>query len=180
MDDAQLVDRVLAGDSEAFGDLVARHQRWITVVALRSTGNLEEADEIAQDVFLRAYRALGGWRREASLRTWLGQILRNRLRDRSRSAGPVLEPLEEAPDPAVPPEQERRMLDSELLQALRRAYDAIPEGRQRDVVRLRYLEGRRLDEIAGILGLQVGTVKAHLFRGTQKLKGMLAGMDEVG
>ena len=104
MDDAQLVDRVLAGDNEAFGDLVARHQRWITVVALRSTGNLEEADEIAQDVFLRAYRALGGWHREASLRTWLGHILRNRLRDRSRSDRPVLEPLEEAEDPAVEPE----------------------------------------------------------------------------
>lgn len=179
MDDATLVDRVLSGDRNAFGDLVARHQRWITVVALRSLGSLEEADDAAQEVFLRAFRGLGSWRREASLRTWLGHILRNLLRDRRRAAGPPLEPLEATPDPGVPPEQERRMLDEEMLAALRDAYEAIPAGRQREVVRLRYLEGRPLEEIARQLGLRVGTVKAHLFRGTRRLESALAAAEEM-
>ena len=85
MSDAQLVDRVLAGEQEAFGDLVGRHQRWVTVVALRSTHNVAAADDLAQDTFLRAYRALSSWRREASFRTWLGRILQNRIRDWARS-----------------------------------------------------------------------------------------------
>ena len=178
MDDAQRVDRVLAGDGEAFGGLVERHQRWITVVALRATGSLGEADDIAQEVFLRAYRGLPGWRREAGFHTWLGHILRNLLRDRGRSAVPAAEPLDAAPEPGVEADQEQRLLDRELLEALRQAYEAIPPGRQREVVRMRFLEGRRLDEIAASLGLRVGTVKAHLFRGTQKLRRMLAGAEE--
>jgi RNA polymerase sigma-70 factor (ECF subfamily) len=178
MDDAQLVDRVLLGDREAFGGLVERHQRWITVVALRATGNLEEADDLAQETFLRAWRSLAGWRREAAFGTWLGHILRNLLRDRGRAASPATESLEAAADPAADAEQERRLLDREMLEALRRAYEAIPPGRQREVVRMRFLEGRRLDEIAAALGLQVGTVKAHLFRGTQKLRGMVVGLRE--
>ena len=177
--DAELVDRVLSGDQDAFGELVGKHQRWVTVVALRSTGNLEEADDVAQDTFLRAYRALPGWRREASFATWLGQILRNRLRDRGRR-GPVSEdPLDTASEPVAEPEQEQSLLDAEMLGALREAYEALPEGRQRQVIRLRFLEGKRLEEIATELGLRVGTVKAHLFRGTQRLKGILSGPKEV-
>ncbi len=173
MDDAALVDQVLAGKQDAFARLVERHQRWVTVVALRSTRRLEEADEMAQDTFLRAYQALSSWRREGAFRAWLGQILRNRLRDRARSSGPLPEPLESAPEPASDPQQERVLLDQELLEALRRAYDELPAGRQREVVRMRFIEGKTLAEIATALGLQVGTVKIHLFRGARRLKEQL-------
>ena len=80
-----------------------------------------------------------------------------------------------ATTPAVHPAQERRLLDEEMLQALRRAYDEIPAGRQREVVRMRYIDGKSLEQIATALGLRVGTVKAHLFRGTTRLREMLAG-----
>jgi len=174
MDDAALVDKVLAGEQDAFTRLVERHQRWVTVVALRSTRRLEEADEMAQETFLRAYQALGSWRRDGAFRAWLGQILRNRLRDRARSKRPTPEPLDSAPEPAGDPEQERVLLDQELLAALRQAYDDLPAGRQREVVRMRFLEGKTLAEIAAALGLQVGTVKIHLFRGARRLKEQLA------
>lgn len=169
-----MVDRVLAGDQAAFGEIVRRHQRWVTVLAYRSTGDLAEADDVAQDLFLRAYHGLAAWRHEASFRTWIGRILVNLLRDRARAAGPRDEPLELAAEIAEEPAQERRLLDDETLAALRRAYEAIPPGRQRQVVRMRFLEGRRLDEIAAALGLRVGTVKAHLFRGGRKLRAVLA------
>ena len=174
MDDATLVDKVLAGEQDAFARLVERHQRWVTVAALRSTRRLEEADEMAQETFLRAYQALASWRREAPFRSWLGQILRNRLRDRARAATPLAEPLEAAHDPGGEAEQERALLDRELLDALRRAYDELPAGRQREVIRMRFLEGKSLAEIAGALGLRLGTVKIHLFRGSRKLKEQLA------
>jgi len=175
MDDASLVARVLAGDREAFSDLVRRHQRWVTVVAYRSTRDLSLADDVAQDAFLRAYQALAGWRGEASFRTWLAQIVQNLLRDHAAGHGRREEPLEAAAEPlAVEPDQEQALLDSETLAALRQAYAAIPPGRQREVVRMRFVEGRRLDEIARALGLRVGTVKAHLFRGSQKLRALLA------
>ncbi len=180
MDDAALVDKVLAGEQDAFARLVERHQRWVTVVALRSTRRLEEADEMAQETFLRAYQALGSWRRDGAFRAWLGQILRNRLRDRARTAGPHPEPLDSAPEAGCDPEQERVLLDRELLASLRRAYDDMPAGRQREVVRMRFLEGKTLAEIAIALGLQVGTVKIHLFRGARRLKEQLAdGRPEV-
>ncbi len=94
MSDAQLVEKVLSGDREAFGALVERHQRWVTVVALRATGNLATADDMAQDTFLRAFRALPGWRREASFRTWIGRILQNRIRDWARSEKVTVEPVD--------------------------------------------------------------------------------------
>ena len=180
MDDLQLVDSVLAGDTEAFGQLLERHQRWVTVVALRSTGNLEDADEMAQDTFLRAYQGLASWRREAPFRAWLGQILRNRLRDHVRRGPRPSAPLETAPEPRMDADQERRVLDEELLGSLRRAYQELPAGRQRQVVWMRFVEGRTLAEIANALGLQVGTVKIHLFRGTRKLRqGFAEGDPEV-
>ena len=177
MSDALVVEKVLAGDREAFGDLVERHQRWVTVVARRATRNLAVADQLAQDTVLRAFRALGTWRGEASFRTWLGRILKNRIRDWARSEKALMEPMDETNEVAIHPTQERVLLDEEMLQALRRAYEAIPAGRQREVVRMRYLEGKPLEEIATALDLRVGTVKAHLFRGTQKLHEMLAGGD---
>ncbi len=180
MDDAALVDKVLAGEQDAFALLVERHQRWVTVVALRSTRRLEEAEEMAQETFLRAYQALASWRRDGPFRAWLGQILRNRLRDRARTAGPHPEPLDSAPEAGCDPEQERVLLDQELLASLRQAYDDMPSGRQREVVRMRFLEGKTLAEIAVALGLQVGTVKIHLFRGARRLKEQLAdGRPEV-
>ena len=175
MSDDLLVEKVLSGDQKAFGDLVERHQRWVTVVALRATGNLATADDLAQDTFLRAFRALTGWRREASFRTWIGRILQNRIRDWARSEKVDAEPVEAAKEIAVHPVQERQLLDEEMLQALRRAYDEIPAGRQREVVRMRYIDGKSLEQIATALGLRVGTVKAHLFRGTTRLREMLAG-----
>ena len=170
MDDATLVDMVLAGEQDAFSQLLERHQRWVTVTALRSTRRLEEADEIAQETFLRAFQALRTWRREGPFQAWLGQILRNRLRDRVRSLEPLPEPLDAAPEPSSAPEQERSLLDQEMLSALRQAYEDMPAGRQREVVRMRFLEGKTLAEIASVLGLQVGTVKIHLFRGARRLK----------
>ena len=175
MDDAALVARVLAGDREAFSDLVRRHQRWVTVVAFRSTRDLSAADDVAQDAFLRAYQALGAWRGEASFRTWLAQIVQNLLRDRAADPDRREASLEAAAEPiAVEPGQEQALLDRETLAALRQAYAAIPPGRQREVVRMRFVEGKRLEEIAQALGLRVGTVKAHLFRGSQKLRALLA------
>jgi RNA polymerase sigma-70 factor (ECF subfamily) len=175
MDDAAVVARVLAGDREAFSDLVRRHQRWVTVVAFRSTRDLGAADDVAQEAFLRAYQALAGWRGEASFRTWLAQIVRNLLRDRALEPERREEPLAAAAEAlAAEPGQEQALLDRETLDALRQAYAAIPPGRQREVVRMRFVEGRRLEEIAKVLGLRVGTVKAHLFRGSQKLRALLA------
>jgi len=157
------VDRARGGDTEAFRKLVERHGDRAYGLAFRMLGSAAEAEEAAQDAFLRAWRALPGFRGESTFSTWLHRIVVRRALDRqavlkTRRAreAPLDETVER--DLAAPAAG-----DSALQRTLDRLLDSLSDV-QRAAVMLYYYEDRSVDEVARMLGLPEGTVKTHLHR----------------
>ena len=179
--DEALVARARRGEQDAFAELVTRWQRPLFAKALRNSRNLEDADDLVQETFLRAWRELGRFRDDGAFGGWLLRIMANLLADRGRRRGretPGAEALAEAlPDPGPRPDDE--LARGELEDALRRALDAIPPGRRREVFRMRFVEGMAVNEIAEALGVHSGTVKVHVFRLVRDLKRRLAGKEDA-
>ncbi|WP_187272171.1 RNA polymerase sigma factor [Zeimonas arvi] len=168
--DKRLSDEVLAaqasaGDRRAFGDLIRRHQDGVFRFVFRMVGSRDQAMDLTQDSFLKAWQALPGWRPEARFRTWLLQIARNASLDvlRRRSLADFV-PIDEAfelPGPGPTPEsqavmtQELRLLEAALLRL---------QPDHREVLLLRELEGLSYEEIAAVLDVAEGTVKSRIGR----------------
>jgi RNA polymerase sigma-70 factor (ECF subfamily) len=171
-DDAELVARLRRGDPRAFEDLVIAYQHRVFGVALRMLGSRAEAEDLAQEVFLRVHGAVADFRGDAKLSTWLytiaSRLCLNRLasseRRLTREGEETLTRLaSKHPGPAA--ELER----SELETALHRAIAELPEER-RIVVVLRDLQGLSYEEIARALELELGTVRSRLHRARLDLK----------
>jgi RNA polymerase sigma-70 factor (ECF subfamily) len=166
------LDRLRAGDARAFEELVVRYQHRVFGVALRMMGNAAEAEEIAQEAFLRAHRALAEFRGDARLSTWLYAITSRLCLSRLASGERRLsrhgeEALLRLPHAAGGPDA--ALEQSELEAALHRAIAELPDER-RIVVVLRDLEGLSYDDIAAALGLEPGTVRSRLHRARMDLK----------
>jgi RNA polymerase sigma-70 factor (ECF subfamily) len=173
--DEELVEACQAGEASAFDVLVARWEDRIRGAAFRFLGSEEEARDVAQEAFLKAYRALDGFKREARFSSWLYQIAtnlcRDRLRRRKTRATVSLEALEEAGPVMVEtrPSAHERLLEHDLARAVRRAIQALPE-EQREVVILKEYEELTFLEIAQALDVPVSTVKTRLYRGLGQLR----------
>jgi RNA polymerase sigma-70 factor (ECF subfamily) len=184
IDEGRLIERVLAGDPDAYAHFVRTYQRGVYGMALRMLRDAAEAECVAQDAFVRAYRSLAAFRGGSSFETWVTRIAVNACRDRLKRKRLVLyfhqrPPADEGHDPieAVPsgePSPERRLQSKEIKAILRRALDALSP-RQRIVFALKHFEERSIPEIADLLGLDHGTVKSHLFRAAQKVRARLDG-----
>jgi RNA polymerase sigma-70 factor (ECF subfamily) len=176
--DQELIARTLGGDGAAFGILVERFQRKIYRVAYAITRDDTEADTITQDTFIQAYTHLGKFQGRAELETWLTRIAINRSRDWLRRRKFVslfshdddsedgiyaIEPVDEQPD------AERLFRSHQLRAAILRAERTL-SSQQKIIFRLRHYENRSLEEIAELLGLRSGTVRAHLFRAIHKVR----------
>jgi RNA polymerase sigma-70 factor, ECF subfamily len=167
--------RLRAGDARAFEEFVHLYQHRVFGVALRMLGSAAEAEEIAQEVFLRAHRALAEFRGDAKLSTWLyaiaSRLCLTRLGSSERSmVRQGEESLLRLPHPASGPDA--AIEQGELEAALHRAISELPDER-RIVVVLRDLEGLSYDEIAAALGLEPGTVRSRLHRARMDLKDKL-------
>ncbi|HKB26191.1 MAG TPA: sigma-70 family RNA polymerase sigma factor [Methylomirabilota bacterium] len=170
-DDGDLLDRLRRGDPRAFEALVIAYQHRVFGVALRMLRNRAEAEEVAQEVFLRVHRAIASFRGEAKLSTWLyaiaSRLCLNRLatgeRRLAREGEESLERLRADADPAAQVER------AELEAALQRAIDELP-GERRIVVVLRDVEGLAYEEIAEVLELPLNTVRSRLHRARMDLK----------
>lgn len=170
LDDDRLV-RLASGrrDNAAFAELVRRHQGKVRGLLLRLTNNQTLADDLAQDVFLRAYRGLVGFQGRSRFSTWLYRIaynvfLNHRTRVRELAALPAgFENCAAAPDTELSPD--RCDLRSDLAAAIAQLPD-----RYRVVVTLYYLEDVSYPEMAEVLDLPLGTVKTHLHRAKKLLR----------
>lgn len=171
-----LVARARAGDAEAFRELVERHQDRAFALARRLLRDEAEAEEVAQDAFLRAWTALPGFRAEASFGTWLHRIVYRRALDRidalkarrrHESSAPSW-PEEGAPAPPAPFDGEERV---------RRLVDALPAA-QRAAVTLFYFEDRSVQDAARALGMHENTLKTHLHRARAALRAAWAREEE--
>jgi RNA polymerase sigma-70 factor (ECF subfamily) len=177
--DAQLIARVLVQDDRhAFGELVHRHQSAVRATLRRLTsGNHALADDLAQETFLLAYRNLRAFRQEAKFSTWLYRIAYNVFLADARKMKEVSLPEDvEADDVAPAAESEAMPLaqGTALKVDLERAMAALSDAERAAIVQC-YHNDLSHEEAAYVLGSPVGTVKTHILRAKQKLKGQLAG-----
>jgi RNA polymerase sigma-70 factor (ECF subfamily) len=181
--DQELTERLAAGVDGAFELLVRAYQHRLFAFALSLSGNSADAEEIAQDAFVRAYRALRGYGadriRELRLSGWLHQITLNVLRNRVRRRRLRVVPLESAPEPVdrtLGPEAhaERRAQSAELANLV----SGLSE-HHRNAVVLRCVQGMTYAEAAAVLGQPEGTVKANVHRGLVALRRRAGVLSEV-
>jgi RNA polymerase sigma-70 factor (ECF subfamily) len=172
--DARVVARLRSGDASAFEELVIAYQHRIFGVAQRMLGNAAEAEDVAQEVFLRVHRSIAEFRGEARLSTWLYAITSRLCLNRLRSAERRWR--QDDPDALerVPGEGDAagHLERSEVESALREAIAELPEER-RIVLVLRDLEGLSYEEIAQALDVELGTVRSRLHRARMDLKAKL-------
>jgi len=171
-EDLSLLDRFAAGDREAFDELVRKYQRPLYAMVYRMVSDHDDAADLLQKTFFKAFTGIGGFERRSSFKTWLYQIAinlaKNVYRDRSR--------IQQVPLDDVVIRRNPRTLESLIQQEardrLRKAFVDLPE-RQRITVMLRVQEQKPYEEIARIMECSVGTAKANYHHGVQKLKAKL-------
>jgi RNA polymerase sigma-70 factor (ECF subfamily) len=174
--DEELVAAFQSGDIAAFDQLVHRWDRKIQGVIYRLVGNHEEARDVSQEAFLKAYRALGTFKKEARFSSWLYQIAvnatRDRLRRRRRRVDVSLEDVEESAEGALRdggPSAFELVESTDLSRAVAAAMAALTD-EQREVVILKEYEGLTFPEIAEALDVPLSTVKTRLYRGLGQLR----------
>jgi RNA polymerase sigma-70 factor (ECF subfamily) len=176
--DLEIVRAVLAGNREAFRVLVDRESAAVVRICYRVLGDLHEAEDVAQETFVTAYRSLASWRADGPFGAWLARIaMRLAIREAGRrravgwarpigELGTTLVEVEQA-NPGLGPEQ--AALRAERANATRRALAGLEEP-YREVVALRFFGERSLEEIAILTGRPLNTVKTHLRRGLLRLR----------
>jgi RNA polymerase sigma-70 factor, ECF subfamily len=177
--DADLIARAASGDAAAFQALVERHRSMVYRVAHQFAGNHHDAEDIAQEVFIKVYRSLDRFRQDSQLSSWMYRIVMNACIDHRRRHSPaaaapfgeeaerkMLNTPEEAPGP------EDRAYAGELGQVLEAEIGRLPHG-QRIVFVMRHHQGLKLCEIAEALNLAEGTVKRQLHAAVHRLRAAL-------
>jgi RNA polymerase sigma-70 factor (ECF subfamily) len=184
-----LIERCKTGDLAAFNELVKKYEKQVYNFAYRLTGNYDDANDIAQDAFLRVYNAIGGFRGDASFTTWLFRITTNVFLDERKRArahphssldeymeleeSSVARQIEDpSPTPQVLTEEKERG------QILESAIRSLPEY-QRAMVVLYHTQQKSYEEIAEIMNLPIGTVKSRLNRARLSLKEKLTPLREL-
>lgn len=176
--DEQLVARAIEGDLDAFNQLVLRWERPIYALAYRVIGREEDARDICQDTFLRAFRAIKGFKGQAKFSSWLYRIALNLCRDwiRRERRAPLaqapegLDPMELASEQPAPIESlDETVSRREMTTAVARAMASLSED-QRTAVILKEYHGLTFQEIADMLGCPLSTVKTRLYQGLSVLR----------
>ena len=181
--DEELIARALAGDEASYGTLVTRYRDYVYTIAVRIVGSDEDAEDVAQEAFVRAYRALPRFRGDSKFSSWLYRIATNRalthLKRRGRRADTVDIESGSHVEAAVVDDgrgeeasPEFRVRDEEFRRAVRAAVLELPE-QYRVVVTLFYLEERSYKEVVATLGIPMGTLKTHLHRARALLRDIL-------
>jgi RNA polymerase sigma-70 factor, ECF subfamily len=181
--EAALVQRCAARDEDACADLVSEHQRMVYQLSLNLLGDHNEALDLSQEVFLRVFRTIHGFRGQSALRTWIYRIVVNQARNRQRwwrrrhraqqvSLDAHLKDYGDFPEQHDGGSPDRMFGRKELAARIRAALDALPFD-QRTAIVLREIDGLSYEEIGFSLGIAVGTVKSRLARAREALRAQL-------
>src|SRR5438445_6728484 len=181
IDDEELVAKSIGGDADSFNELILRWERPIYALAYRTIGREEDARDVCQETFLRAFRALPGFRGQAKFSSWLYRIALNLCRDwvRRERRTPVVQPPEdvdlmEMAAAAGPSESiEDLVARKDLSRLVERAMSLLPE-EQRTAIVLKEYHGLTFQEIADLVGCPLSTVKTRLYQGLTVLRRELA------
>ena len=174
-EDVALVERLRAGEEDAFREFVEIYQDRIVTVCARVCGSTADAEDVAQETFIKAFRSIDRFAGQSALFTWLYRIAVNASRDhlahrRRRPAVPLDTERVDPPDTAAGPGA--RLETREIQARVRAALDELPEPFRTTLV-LREMEGHTYDEIAGLHEISIGTVDSRIFRARRKLKALL-------
>ncbi len=178
-----LVRRASSGDTEAFSELVKKYQTYVYNIAYQTVGNREDADDITQETFLKAYRSLSTFRGSCRFSSWLYRICINAAHDCMRAANrcPLIvqttwgdddENEIELPDTSSNSRPDEIIEREEVQQAVRAAIASLSDD-HREILTLRDLNGYSYEEIADMLGLEFGTVKSRINRARASVKAYL-------
>src|SRR4051812_34273599 len=177
--DTDLISRAAEGDAAAFQALVERHRAMVYRVAYQFAGNHHDAEDIAQDVFIKVFRSLDRFRHDAQLTSWLYRIVMNACIDHRRRSAPAgWAPFTEDTElrmqntPEEGPNPEERAYGGQVGEAVEAEIAKLPPG-QRLVFTMRHHEGLKLCEIAAALDLAEGTVKRQLHAAVHRLRAAL-------
>jgi len=174
LEERAAIEACLAGDASAFDALVVRHQKSIQRVCYRFTGNTEDAADLTQEVFVKAYRSLPKFRGTSAFSTWLYRIAVNACLSFKAARKNRTEDWDEDHDIVAEGPSAEESLDASMnAETVRKALDTLPE-KQRVTVIMKVLEERTHAEVAEILGSNVGTVKANLFFAIRNLRKQLS------
>lgn len=177
-DDRALVDACLDGDASSFDVLVERHRRQVYQVCYRFVGNHEDASDLAQEAFLRAYRALRTFKGQSAFGTWLYRVAVNVCLNRLSARQHTVEALGAREHEDVTAERpDRAMLRQERAAIVRKAIARLPR-KQRATMILRMYHELPHEQIAAILGSSVGAVKANFFHALANLRKLLQEGDQ--
>lgn len=176
--DEELVEACLAGEESAFDVLLGRWEKRIRGAIYRLVGSDEEARDLCQEAFLKAYKSLRSFKQEARFSSWLYQIALNLCRDRMRRRrGKTMVSLDEleeggAATPVAGPTALDLLQERDTKRLVRGAIEALPD-EQREVIILKEYQGLTFLEIAQVLDVPISTVKTRLYRGLDQLRSRL-------
>lgn len=170
------VRQAQGGDVDAFSRLVAAHQPVVYRIAMRIVGNRQEAEDVAQDVFIKAYNALDRFEPARPFAPWLYRIARNTALTWVKQRPPQVL-LGDWVEDVAGPGPEAQAVTGEALERLRQALASLPENYRR-AIELRHLQGLSYQEMSAALGVPLSDVKSWLFRGRERLRRVLEENDE--
>lgn len=163
--------RIRDGDMEAFRCLVEAHQARVVGTISKMLGSDAEAEDLAQQVFIRIWKSAPRYRPTAKFTTWLFRITRNLVFNELRRKRHFVDQADEMPEPAERRDQEpdKVLMEGELQSAIQNAIDQLPESQRLAIIMRRY-EGMAYEEIAAVMGTTVPAVKSILFRARAELR----------
>jgi RNA polymerase sigma-70 factor, ECF subfamily len=167
-----LIRAARAGDLAAFESVMRQYERLVLVTAVRLLGNLEDAQDVSQEVFLKLYRNLKKLERSGNISGWLYKVTVNACHD-LRSRRPESVPIEETAEPSAPGDgPPQQLAEGERRRALELSLRMLAE-REREAVILRDLEGLTTQEVARVMGSSEATVRSHISQARVKMRGFL-------
>lgn len=175
--DTTLIQKVLEGAVDSYGALVDRYSARIINLAYMMIGNRHDAEDIAQEAFIRAYRGLKKFQQKAKFSSWLYQIALNLCKDYLKSRARGVKSLDDEQltslEPGTTEQAARHILESELSEVMRRCIGTLPVP-YRETFVLRHLQGLEYDEVASITGVPADTVRVRAYRARELLREALS------